>query len=221
MLPRPSARIPRENAAAIGETFGTARRLRPAERQANAVEVILEKDVHDARDRVRAIDRRRAAGDDLDAFDQVWIDRIEVDRRTVGAFPTTRRLPLTSTSVRFEPRLRRSTTRQGRRWISPREPEGAALLALLRFEKPIAGCCARARPMSNCALFAPRRFGADDADRRQQVEHRATDARAGDDDVGAGCGSSPATPSSGASCAAAGAAIPASIATREEEGWKS
>ena len=69
--------------------------------------------------------------------------------------PATRRLPLTRTSVRFDPRLRRSTTARPP-LFSPREPEAPLCwLCCMLPEKPIAGCWARARPMSNCALFAP------------------------------------------------------------------
>jgi hypothetical protein len=45
------------------------------------VELLARDDVDDARDRVRAVDRRRAILEDLDAVDHGERDRVEVGRR--------------------------------------------------------------------------------------------------------------------------------------------
>ncbi len=52
--------------------------------QAKTVEIFLQDEVDDARDRVRPVDRRRfAAGQDIDAFDEIGWEGIDIDDRPV------------------------------------------------------------------------------------------------------------------------------------------
>ena len=47
----------------------------------DAVELVLQDEVYNARNRIRAINGRRTAGDDFDAVDEIGRDIVEVDCR--------------------------------------------------------------------------------------------------------------------------------------------
>src|SRR5262245_22914085 len=68
----------RRHAAAIVGTV-TPIRLSPLRVELDAVEFLLEAEVHHARHRVGAVYRGGAARDDLDAFDQGARDDVQVD----------------------------------------------------------------------------------------------------------------------------------------------
>ena len=68
----------RGDAAAVVRTVAPIR-LPPLRVELDAVELLLEPEVHDTRHRVGAVYRGGAAGDDLDAFDQGARDDVQVD----------------------------------------------------------------------------------------------------------------------------------------------
>ena len=142
--------------------------------QQKTFEVALEDEVHDARDRVRTVKRRSAAGQDVDALDEL---RRDVFKSTIGEParpPTTRRL-LISTSVRLEPRSRRSMV------AMPAPEVRNAELVVLSAGVPNAGFSGQNfldvdRTRLVDVLLA------DHLDRSERGDVRRHDARTGDDD---------------------------------------
>ena len=68
----------RRDAAAVVRSVAPIR-LPPLRVELDAIEFLLEPEIHDARHRVGAVYRGGAAGDDLDAFDQGARDDVQVD----------------------------------------------------------------------------------------------------------------------------------------------
>ena len=82
-LPRPSAKF----VAVHGRDILVAAEALPGDAglaaDLQAVEIAAQDEVDDARDRVRTVNGRVAAGDDVDALDQVVRDRVDVGRHGV------------------------------------------------------------------------------------------------------------------------------------------
>ena len=171
-----------DQAGAIGQALATARGLRAVERQAKSVEIILEDDVDHARYGVGAVNCRCAAGDDLDAFDQIWVDRIEVDRGAVGgARDAAFAVDEHKRAVRSE--AAQIDQRQAAAVFAARA-RGARLLALLHAPGKADRRLLRERAADvELRIIIVERFGRDDADRCRQVENGTADARPRHDNV--------------------------------------
>ena len=114
------------------EIVGIVTALRDAGLQArtNAFVMVLQDEVDDTRDRLRPIDRRRSARDNLNFFNEV-VGILLRSTAESPAKPEMKRRPLTKVSVRELPRLRRLT-------VATPVPD-VRKLVLVRVD-PIAAC---------------------------------------------------------------------------------
>ena len=144
-------------------------RLTPGAVDLDTVELALELEIHHPRQRVRAVHRGRAAGDDLDAFDQRRRDDVEIG----DAVAIRRHQPLAIHQHQCRRRAKSSQADVG-------------LSAVTRIVRCAGERRHELRQRVERRLHGPRataleEFFSDRDDRAGRVEVRPRDARAGDD----------------------------------------
>ena len=175
MLPRPSAKFLPANAAdEIGAGVAICAGAALAA-DLKALIMVLEDEVDDARDGVRAVNGRVAAGDDVDAVDEVGRDGVDVGATPLpSTSPPTWRRPLTRTSVRSGPKTAKVEQVQAR---GAEEP-GRVGLGERACDRGQLGELVADRDVAGLEEF----LTADRRHRQGRIEVRTPDARARDRD---------------------------------------